>query len=207
MVSVPTGATEPRPIVVVLHGDGGRPEPHCEIWRRITGATTFVLCPRGQALPPDPSGQQRYTFPDPDRTQAELRAGLAALKARFGRHVAPGPVVLVGVGSAVVHVCAVMQQDPSFFTRVVLVGGPQHDWSSTQAATFATRGGQRVLFVCLDTQCRKRAERNVLFTERAGALARHAHAPRGTRGSDPALAEVLEPEWSWLIEGDPRYPK
>jgi hypothetical protein len=58
VVSVPLGASSPRPLLVVTHGAGGSPEPHCAFWREMLGDRGFILCPRGVPLgsavePPD----------------------------------------------------------------------------------------------------------------------------------------------------------
>jgi hypothetical protein len=51
VVAPPLETSEARPVVVVLHGMGDRPEPHCEAWRAVTRAHAFVLCPRGNYDP------------------------------------------------------------------------------------------------------------------------------------------------------------
>src|SRR5262245_18804480 len=38
IVSVPTGAREPRPVWLALHGNFDRPEWQCGVWREVTGA-------------------------------------------------------------------------------------------------------------------------------------------------------------------------
>ena len=210
IAGVPLGATEPRPIVLVVHDAGDQPEPTCERFANITAGHPFVLCPAlaaiGMPVEPPPGPVAR---PDPapatTRVEAELRGALEALKYRFGRYVAPGSVVLVGIGAGVPAVLEIMQQDPSFFSRVLLVGTDQQQWSSTRAATFATRGGKRVLFACLDPECQKHAARNVLFTERAGAQARYLDPIPGSSRFDARTAEALKKNLPWLTEGDPRF--
>jgi len=209
---VPLGATDPRPIVLVVHDADDQPEPTCERFAAITAGHPFVLCPAlaaiGEAAEPL-AGLVAHPEPAPatTRVEVELRGALEALKYRFGRYVASGAVVLVGIGSGVHPVLEIMQQDPTFFSRVILVGTDQHEWSSTRAATFATRGGKRVLFACLDASCQKYGARNVLFTERAGAQARYLEPTPGSPQFDQRTADTLKRSFPWITEGDPRYPR
>src|SRR5512142_3288779 len=46
-VTLPLGATTPRPIVVGVHGSGDRPEWSCGEWRGVVDSYAFVVCPRG----------------------------------------------------------------------------------------------------------------------------------------------------------------
>ena len=80
-VSVPLGVTEPRPIVIALHGAGDRPEWQCGTWRGIADNRAFIVCPRGIPHPGFPASAPRYTWSDVAATERELRAALAALKA------------------------------------------------------------------------------------------------------------------------------
>ncbi|HEY4106246.1 MAG TPA: hypothetical protein VGM44_20240, partial [Polyangiaceae bacterium] len=79
-LAVPLGATEPRPIVIALHGAADRPEWACGAWRSIAGPQPFVLCPRGVERADFAAPDLRYTFGTTAVTASELRAGLAALK-------------------------------------------------------------------------------------------------------------------------------
>src|SRR5271165_1233900 len=45
-MSLPTGATGKRPVVVVIHGAGDRPDWQCGGWRRATSGFPFIVCPR-----------------------------------------------------------------------------------------------------------------------------------------------------------------
>ena len=78
-LALPLAATTPRPIVVVLHGARDRAEWQCGSFRGLLGGRVFILCPRGQA-----ASAGLYWLGSVDEAEAELRAGLVALTARFG---------------------------------------------------------------------------------------------------------------------------
>lgn len=200
-VSVPLGATRPRPVLVALHGLGDRPEWQCGTWRGITHAYPFVLCPRGVPMP----GQKTFTFGSRDQTVAELRAGLRALKQRFGDHVAPGSVVFAGYSLGAIQGVSIVKQEPSFFSRVVLVEGGYAEWSSGVATLFAKGGGQRVMFVCTQPACAKQAEVRAAWTERAGAEAKLVDAGNLGHVFDGRVARVVKRELGWLVTDDPRW--
>jgi hypothetical protein len=204
-VAVPLGATRPRPIVVALHGDFDRPEWHCGAWRGITGGHPFVLCPRGVPRLDSPPQSERFTYDDVKNSEHELRGALRALKARFGRYVSPGPVVLAGLTRGASHAVLLSKQEPSFFSRLVLVDGGHDRWTSGNAAAFSQRGGQRVLFLCTNDRCSERAQRSSLFAQGGGAEARAVRAGAGARGLDAHAAATLKQHWMWLVAGDQRY--
>jgi hypothetical protein len=163
-----------------------------------------VLCPRGRlrgdALPSDP----RYTFGTLDATEQELRRALAALKKRFGEHVARGSVLIAGFGRGADMAALIARQEPSFFARVALIGRAPAAWSSTVAHHFGSNGGQRVLFVCGAGECRALAESKLLVTRRAGAQAKLGEAAVGP-WFDAAMVEAIRRDFPWLVETDPRW--
>jgi pimeloyl-ACP methyl ester carboxylesterase len=203
-VSVPLGTTRPRSIVIVLHGDADRPEWQCGTWRHIAGPDQFVLAPRGLPRDKGPLRAARFTFGGFDQTQQELRAALGALKYRYGSYVASGSVVLVGFTLGAAHALELARREPAFFSRVVLVSPEPKPWTSALAAIFAQRGGQRVLFACLNPACHDAARRSSLFIERAGAEAKVVGAA-GARGLDKRLIAELKKEWPWVTSGDARF--
>ena len=90
-VSVPLGATEPRPVVVGMHGAGDRPEWACGGYRGATRAYPFILCPRGL-----PQGADKFAAPPAARIEKDVADALTALRARFGAYVAEGPLLYAG---------------------------------------------------------------------------------------------------------------
>ncbi len=204
-VSVPLGATTPRPIVIALHGKGDRPEWQCGSFRGIAGEHVFVLCPRG--APVRVAGEERFTFTSFERVERETRAALRALKERYGAHVAGGPVVLAGFSLGAEHAALLQRQEPSFFAHLVLVEGGSKSWSSTQARLFSERGGRRVLFVCGQPSCVVLARRQVLFTQRAGGEAKLLDAGNLGHVLDGRMVRAIRAEWDWLVAGDARFQR
>lgn len=200
-VAVPLGATTPRPIVVVLHGRGDRAEWQCGSFRGVLGARAFVLCPAGQA-----AGGGSYGWGSFDDTAAELRAGLKALKARYGAHVAKGAVTLVGYGEGADHAVDLSRQEPSFFARVALVSGDPAAFSPTASKIFAERGGQRALFFCTTSECERRGAERAVQLQRSGAQAKTVRADVGPY-LDQRFTDALKGEMEWLFEGDSRFSR
>jgi pimeloyl-ACP methyl ester carboxylesterase len=200
-VALPLGATSARPIAVVVHGERDRAEWQCGSFRGVLGGEAFVLCPRGVPLA-DSGGL--YGLGSFDERIAELRASLSALKARFGAHVASSPVVLIGYGEGTALAAELARQEPSFFARVALVHGDPSAFDSSASKIFATRGGKRVLFYCLNDACLEAANQRAVWLSRSGVAAK---AVKGSVGPflDQAFTDSLKGEMKWLMEGDTRW--
>lgn len=196
--AVPLGAAEPRPVVIALHGGDDRPEWACGTWTGISRSRAFVLCPRGKALTAD-----RFGWGARDEVERELRAALKALKARFGRHVASGPVVLAAFGAGVRPALEIARSEPTFFNRLALVGAGPGLWSAGNAAVYARSGGQRVLWVVSDAASREASGKYWLFANGAGLETKLRDL--GDRGVvfDAEVAQGTAAEWPWLVAGDP----
>ena len=196
-LAVPVGAKEPRQVVIALHGAADRPEWACGAWRGIAGPRPFVLCPRGILRPEFAAPDQRYTFGGADAVAAELRASLAALKHRFGAHVAPGAVVLAGFELGADRAAAIAPQEPTFFARLALVEPAPDTWPSSQAALFGRAGGERVLFV-YGPAGRETAEFKAVLTRRGGAEARVVFLSDGQLGLGATTVAQLAGFWPWF---------
>jgi poly(3-hydroxybutyrate) depolymerase len=198
-LALPLGATRARPIVVVLHGGRDRPEWQCGAFAGLLGGRAFILCPRGKEIEPG-----LYGLGSVDDSEAELRAGLQALKARFGAHVAPSPILLVGYAEGAEVAADLARQEPSFFARVALIKGGASTLSSSGAKVFAERGGKRVLFFCTDQRCEQDGAARALALTRSGAQAKAVLSEQGPY-LDARLVDALRSEMAWLLEGDTRF--
>lgn len=196
-LAVPLGATEPRPIVIALHGAADRPEWACGSWRGIAGPRPFVLCPRGVARTDFPAPDTRYSFGNAADVALELRAGLAALKKKFGSHVAPGSVVFAGFDLGADRVAEISQQEPTFFARLVMVGASAEVWPTPEAALFGRRGGERVLFAG-GPATRTADEQKAMLTRRSDADAKAIFLGDHPPVMDGATCALLKASWPWL---------
>jgi len=196
-VAVPLGANAPRPIVIALHGSADRPEWACAELRSIAGPAPFVLCPRGVARTDFGAADPRYTFATVDDTARELRSALAELKRRFGVYVAAGPVVFSGFELGADHVAWIAAQEPSFFSRLLLIEPAPSSWPSSQAAMFGRAGGQRVLFAFGPAHKDELGQRAVL-TSRSGAEARAVFLGERSVNLEAPTRQLLRQNWAWL---------
>jgi poly(3-hydroxybutyrate) depolymerase len=202
IVALPLGATGPRPIVVVIHGARDRADWQCGSFRGLLGGRVFIVCPQG--LQATEAGGL-YGLGSFDESSAELRGALAALKARFGKHVAPSPVALIGYAEGAAVAADLARQEPRFFARVALVNGDPSVVSSSAAKIFNEHGGKRVLFFCTSPECQAAGGERALWLSRTGAVtAKAVEAHVGPYLDAPFLA-ALKPELVWLLEGDKRF--
>jgi pimeloyl-ACP methyl ester carboxylesterase len=199
-VALPLGARSPRPIVVVLHGARDRAEWQCGSFRGVVGGGVFVLCPAGQA-----AEGGRYGWGSFDETAAELRAALAALKERYGGHVAKGSIAIVGYAEGASIAADLARQEPSFFARVALVNGDPTSFSPSAGRVFAERGGKRALFFCVTSECDDRGAERAVLLARAGVAAKSVKRDVGPY-LDQRFTDSLKGEMAWLFEGDARFP-
>ncbi len=205
VVSVPLGARTPRPLVIALHGHADRADWQCGTWTGITSAHAFILCPQGRKSSGS-GAAERFTYAGAAETERELRAALKALKGRFGEHLATGPVILAGYSLGASHAARIARQEPSYFSRVVLIEGAYNQWSAGDAAVFAKGGGQKLMMVCAQTACASAAERAVLFTKRARADAELVFPGQLGHVFDGRVASAIKARLPWLVEGDARWP-
>ena len=199
-VALPLGAVTPRPIAVVLHGAADRPEWQCGSFRGVLGGRLFILCPRGVAA----AEPGRFDLGSVDDSAAELRAALAALKARFGPHVAASPILLIGHAEGARVAAELARQEPGFFARVALVNGEPAAFTPSASSIFALRGGKRVLFFCTSSSCDDSGVARALLLARANVPAKSVRHDVGPY-LDATFTEALAHEIPWLLEGDPRF--
>ncbi len=206
VVAVPLGATEPRPVVVALHGIQDRAEWACGEWRGVAGPHPFVLCPRGVPSAGVPRAAQVFAHSGPERTRREIDAGLRALRARFGAHVAEGPSILVGFSLGANVGARIAIADPAAFPRLVLAEGGHGAWARPATLAFA-KGGRRVLFACSQAGCREVAKGPAAALRAAGIETDLAYAGNIGHLVDERVVSSIRARWPFVIEGDERYPR
>lgn len=204
VVSLPRGAQEPRPVVVALHGNYDRPEWQCDVWRTVTRAYAFIVCPRGIPRPDAPPPLDRWTYGKGADVQREVDAVLLALETRFGAHIARGPLVYVGFSLGAILGVGIVSRDPARFPRAVLIEGGHTAWSQDRVKAFAA-GGERVLFACGQRPCKADAAAPVKKLAQADVAVRLVYGDEGAHTYDGKVADAVGREFAWLVEGDARW--
>ncbi len=206
VLSVPLGSTEPRPLVVALHGNFDRPDWHCELWQSITHGYPFILCPRGVPRGDVPRSMDRWEYGSLDKTKKELDAGIAALEARFPGRLAKGPVVYLGFSLGAILGIQLAKKEPARFPRVVLIEGGLGGLDAAGIRRFHEGGGERVLIACGQADCAQKGKGLAKRLEKEGVLARVVDGGRIGHTYDGAIAEGIAREWPWLVEGLEGWP-
>ncbi len=199
VVSVPTDGREPRVLVLALHGNFDRPEWQCEVWRRITRAQQWVLCPRGIPRRDVPKELDRWEWGSRASTKRELVAAIAALRARYGEHVSPAPLVFTGFSLGAILGASLISDPELGVGAAVLVEGGYRGWTAGKAKALGPGFG-RLLFACGQTECRNayRFQLEPLFQRAVISTALVADVKAGHTYDDP-LAALVAAEWDALI--------
>lgn len=205
VVAEPAADAPHRPLVVALHGLGGRPEPHCDAWRNITEGAAFVLCPRGDDDPQRSTrAERRFTLPGGERLRLHVDAALRALAERFAGRVDVDRPLLAGFSLGAVEAALLAQWDPARFPRVVLLDGGVDQWRDWNIGQFGARGGKRVLFGCGSSWCGPPATAAAGRIERRGLPTRVIYANVGHTNA-PALQAAVREQLEWLTDDDARW--
>lgn len=197
-VSVPLGATGPRPIMVAIHGGSEKPERACAAWRAVTEAYPFVVCPRGFGGVESALGWRTTA----DTTERIVRAVNATRDAFRPWIKETESIVLAGFSMGGSQVALLARTDPKRYRRIA-VGDSAHD--PQPALTFARKwvegGGQRAIFLCTTSGCEpafRAAARNVAKEK---APARLVIAPTQVHGLSEQVAQSMRRDWPWLVDG------
>ena len=203
-VSVPLGATEPRPIMVAGHGAGDRPEWACGAWRGVTGSWPFIVCPRGPPYAPDPHGGRNW--PSAKILIRVIDEALPAVRARYGKYVADGPMLYAGFSrGAILGAAVVRDRGGDFPLAVFSEGGYDALGDPSFGAAFAKSGGKRVLLGCSHFGCPKEFAPAKASLARAGVGVRINDAGNIGHALNEEITRSLQRDWPWLVEGDPRW--
>jgi hypothetical protein len=206
VVGLPEGATSSRPVVVVIHGLGGRPDPNCKAWRAIVRGWGFVLCPRGEYDPERSTpGDRRYTHPGGRRLRAHIDAALGALAERYAGYADVRAPVLTGFSLGAYEIAMLGQRGLPPFPRLAVLEGGFDGWAAPTIEAFAAEGGSRVLFGCGSSWCSiPSSAAAARIGQRPGLEARVASAPVG-HANTPPLQEAIRSQLPWFLAGDERW--
>ncbi len=204
-ISLPTGATGKRPVVVVIHGAGDRPEWQCGGWRRATGEFAFIVCPRGTYAPGDSTKDDiRYTHQGGAALLAYVDASLAALQARYPAYADTSTPVLAGFSLGASEILALAVQDPPRFPRIALVEGATGAWTDARIDAYLAGGGLRVLYGAGQRANEAAAKAAAKRLIARGLDARVVYAPVN-HTFDPPLEDAIRGELAWWLAGDERW--
>lgn len=209
VVSLPLGATTPRPVVVAAHGAGDRPEWQCQAWRRIVGDRAFVLCPRGHSMDPRaPADEVGYFYTTHLDLGREITAALAALAARYPSHADTVAPVYAGFSQGAIMGALLLPRHPAGFARAVLIEGGYggfQEWNLRAARLFREHGGQAVLLACGRLQCAEQARTSAGYMQREGLEARVLHAPGAGHTYGGEVQDQVAGAFEWMVSGDHRF--
>jgi predicted esterase len=201
-VLVLPASDEPRPLFVVAHGAGDKPEWQCEWWEAALESRAVILCLRGSAMfPRDPN--TGFYFRDHHALGRELGAAVAAARALHAHRIAEGPLVFAGFSQGAIMGALIAQDRAPLFERLILVEGGYDEWNVSGARRLGPKA--RVLFACGQEYCASRARRSMGWLARAGIPARLEHAPRGGHTYAGQVGERVRAALPWLLDGDARF--
>ena len=230
VVSVPVGSTSPLPVVVAVIGIGDTAESQCETWRDLVQRRAFVLCPRGvphivqdepyvsadagetarsfETTPAEALSAQHvsgYFPPDLSTLDREVAAGMKALSAKYGAHVASSGHVYAGFSRGAFLGASLVAKHSDVFARAVLIEGGQTPWTAETAANYAKGGGKRIVFACGQTSCVDDAKEASAFLAKAGVETRVLLGAGEGHGYKQQVKEEVRRTFDWLVSGDPAW--
>ncbi len=205
LVSLPTGATGKRPVLVVVHGSGDRPNWQCEGWRSATAQFAFIICPTGAYDAHwSTKGDTRYTHTGGAPLLAYIDASLAALAARYPDYADSRAPLLAGFSLGASEILGLAVREPSRFPRIALIEGAWDGWTDARIASYAKEGGQRVLYGAGQRSVERSERATATRLVAAGLDARVVFAPVG-HSFEQGLVDAIRADTAWLVEGDRRW--
>jgi hypothetical protein len=205
VISIPLGATSPRPVVVATHGMWDFPEGLCDDQRWIFHDRAWVICPRGRPMP-----DKTFFYDSAEALSREIAADVRALVTRYPGYVDEGGMLYTGFSLGAILGVGVITHDPARFPRAVLIEGGEDRWTPGLAASYAKGGGQRVLFACGLRGRVGAAQQAASMLEHAGVGARVVLGKLPDAGQfmhwyNGPIAEETRAAQPWLFESDARW--
>lgn len=208
-VSLPLGAVSPRPVVVMAHGAGGRPDTHCELWRGVVGDRGFVLCIAGKrTLPHLPEPESGYYFAGHPALATEITAAMQALVRAYPEHVDPSGPVFAGFSQGASMGSKAIVDHPVGFSRAMLIEGGYgrwHEWNVAVSRRFVAGGASRVLLVCGQAICADTARKTAGWMRLGGLEARVEHVVGAGHTYRGRVLDAVRDGFAWLSADDARW--
>lgn len=200
-VVAPVGARTPRPVILGVHGAGDRADWSCVEWEASARNYPFVVCPQGV-----PTSKDFYAWGSPELIARRGEKALAAVRARFGAHVADGPVTYGGWSQGSTLAANVVASRPGLFGSVVLLELGHTPLDAGGVAYGLKQGGvTRAVISCSSPPCRNKSRELERSLPRVGiAVGTNDVGDRGHWFDDPVFRS-LGPKIGWVTEGDARW--
>ena len=147
-----------------------------------------------------------------DKTDRELEAGLASLRAEFAQYIAPGPILFTGFSLGAILGVGILKRHAGQYGPVVFSEGGNENWSVATVRKIApldadagTSASLRLLYACGQADCVAKSKATSKIIERAGGAARVVSGGNVGHMYDGPVAAAIKREWAWLIQGYTRW--
>lgn len=197
-VAPPIGTTSRRPVIVAVHGAIDDSGLICSAWRIIADVYPFVLCPSGSRVRKD-----TYVWPSSEAIDQTIDRALAALQAKYGPYIEPGPALYVAFsqGANLAGPVLAKMNRGRFGAAVLTEGGYRAFETGESARAFTAAGGKRVLFTCSQAGCATWFGGSPLLRDPERGKVVYA----GNHGHSmvPKVRTAIHEALPWVIEGLP----
>ena len=198
-VAPPLGATEPRPLIIAVHGAGDRAEWSCGGWRLAASEYAFVVCPQGLKM-----DAQRFAWDSPRTIAERVERAIDVVRSRFGAYVAEGPPLYAGFSQGATLSGPTLLAKEARFPAVILAEG---GYNLIRDASFIARleanGTSRLLVVCGSAACFQTANGVRPNFARAQVDLRIAGDALSGHNLNQRMQDALHGAWPSFVAGLP----
>jgi predicted esterase len=113
-----------QPILMYLHGRGGRPAADCQKWARVGTAFGWVVCPSG----PGDNGNGGRTWLGPGDAQRVIDGAVTALRAKYKGRVQLRDNLLIGFSEGAFVAMNVGLKNQRRWTKWLILGASDQYW-------------------------------------------------------------------------------
>lgn len=136
-----------RPILMYLHGRGGRPAEDCRKWARVATQFGWVVCPQG----PEEHVNGGRTWANGISAQRIIDRSVAALKDKYGSKVQRWRNILIGFSEGALVAMQIGLRDQRTWDRWLILGANDQYWQQDISEELAKDKRTRVRRVYLLT--------------------------------------------------------
>jgi predicted esterase len=204
IVSFPSRAPLPLPVMIVTHGAGNTPDSMCEVFRAIVGDRIVLVCPAGPRIR---AGEEGRYYPDHHALEKIVIGAHTEVGHAFPRQVIEVPAVYAGYSQGATMGALMIPENATEYPLLLLVEGGVEGWTLARAKKYRDSGGRRVLFACGTPHCQKHAEKVADTMRKAGLEAKVVTAPGEGHTCGGKVAEAVAASFDWLVQDDARFSK